>query len=440
MKPIEEIHACIVDYGTFLCLADCLGKRCRRVSYYSPFEQEYLCIERCVIGDGMENFERVDQYMEPKFFNSVDLWIFPDIGYSGFQQYLRSIGKLVWGHMGADELELYRTKFLELIKKLDLPMLHSVSLTGLSALTDYLKDKENKWVKINRFRADMETWHHCNMQHSQAELDRLACVFGPLKEHIRFVVQDALDGDDESPVIEVGYDGWSVGGDFPIASFQGYEKKNQLYLGSLREYSELPKEIRYVNEKIAPVLSAYGYQDFYANEIRIKDGVPYHIDPTHRMAGQTMEHLMDTCTNIAEVIYQGAQGDLIKPDFSSAYSAEATLHYHSENGVDGWKTFNLNKEAVDCVKLYRCCYADGAYHFPPHKIDEIGVVIGKGNTPEDAIDNLKENFALFKDEPVSIELSGFADLIKEVHQAEEEGVPFSDEPMPDPAIVLETEP
>lgn len=436
MKPIEESVVCVVDSGTFVSLADMFGRRAKKAFYHSPCFQEYLDITRCVIGDGMEHFDRVDDFMEPGFFESVDTWVFPDINFGGFQKYLRGLGKAVWGHMGADELELYRTRFTAVLKECGLPMVNSVTIRGLTALSEHLKTVEDKWVKINRYRANMETWHHRDYQHSQLELEREATEFGPLKEHVVYVVQDAINGDDDSPVIEVGYDGWCVDGQFPPSSFQGVELKNKLYLGSEMAYDDLPEQVRYVNEKIAPVLAKYGYRGFYANEIRIKDGVPYFIDITPRQAGQTQEHLLETCTNLPEVIHAGSRGEVVVPEFAETHAAEATIHYCTENNDCGWKTFRLPPEVERWVKLYRCCYADGAYHFPPEKLDEIGIVMGNGPDVESAVEHLKQNFEYLKDEPVSIDLSGFADLLKQIEEGQDEGIPFSDQPVPAPESVI----
>lgn len=436
VKDLAEIHACIIDAGTFVPLADMMGKACARASYYSPFEQEYLNIDRCVIGDGMKTFERVDEYMDPDFFDSVDLWIFPDIGYGGFQRYLRSLGKLVFGSMGASNLELYRTAFLRMVKQAGLPLIHSEVFRGLTALSGYLKETENKWVKVNRFRDNMETWHHINWRYSEREIERLAITFGPLKEFVTFVVQDAIDDEEGSPVLEIGFDGWCIDGRYPEESYSGYEKKNQLYLGSALAYKDLPEPVRRINEGLSPVLEEYGYRNFMATEIRQKDKVPYFIDPTPRMAGQTMEHLLDTCTNLPLVIYAGAQGEIVKPDFRSPFAAEATLHYKSNGEGSEWKTLQVPEEIESAVKLYRCCYADGAYQFPPHKSDELGVISGDGQTIEEAVGKLKDNFDALKGEPVSIELSGFADLLKQIQDAEKEGVEFTDQAIPEPETVL----
>lgn len=438
MKDISELTVLVVDSGTFAPLADAIGRKAKRCIYYTPWEQEYVCLERCCVGDGFDTFERVDDFMEPKVLKEIGLAVFPDINFGGLQKHLKELGIPVWGHMGADELELYRTRFLKVVKDHGLPVVNSVTLRGLTALSEHLKTVEDKWVKMNRYRANGETWHHRDWQHSQRELERQAHEFGPLKEKIIYVVQDSITGDDSNPVLEVGYDGWCVDGQFPSSAFQGYELKNKLYLGSKLDYDKLPEPVLFVNEKIAPVLKRYGYRNFFATEIRVKDDVAYYIDPTNRMAGQTMEHLLETCTNLPEIINAGANVELLEPDFSEPFAAEATIHYHTENDDGGWKTFRMPKEVERWVKLYRCCHFDDAYHFPPDKLDELGVVIGNGPDVESALNHLKENFEWLKDEPVSIDLSGFADLLKQIENAKKEGVPFSDKPLPEPTIALQT--
>ncbi len=436
MKEVQEVTACIIDYGSFISLAEKLSETMEKVYIYTPFEEEFLDIRRCIKGDGFEKVERLDDPLDPEVLSEIDLFCFPDIGYGGLQRHLRSLGKAVWGSMGASDLELSRTRFLKVVEELGLPMIHSVKLVGLTKLANHLKGVTDKWVKVNRFRENMETWHHYDWVHSARVLETLAVLFGPMKEKIVFVVQDNIESD-----VEIGYDGWSVDGKFPVSSFQGYEKKNELYLGSLLDYEDLPEPIRLVNETFAPVLADYEYRNFIATEIRMKDDVPYFIDPTMRMPGQTGEQLLETCENLAEVIWQGANGELIVPKFAAKFSAEATLHHSGASKDDGmgscWKTIRIPEEVRRWFKLYHYCEADGALHFPPHKTDELGVVLGLGDTIEEAIDHLKANLEAMKDEPVHAETAGFADLLKEIHEAEEQGVEFTNQRVPEPAEVIE---
>jgi hypothetical protein len=317
-----------------------------------------------------------------------------------------------------------------------LSIVNTATVKGVTALAQHLKGVEDKWIKINRFRDNCETWHHQDWEHSRFKLDELAGTFGGLKEHVIFVIQDAIKSEDGQEVVEIGYDGWTVNGEFPGCSFQGFESKNELYLGSLLEYEDLPEQVRAVNEAMAPTLARYGYRNFIATELRIKGDETYFIDPTMRMPGQTGEHLLETCSNLADVIWKGANGELIRPEFTHRFAAEATVHYTA--GSDGWKVLRIPDEARRCFKGYHYCESDGLYHFPPHKTDEVGVIIGQGNTIEASIEDLKANFELLEGEPVKIELAAFAGLIKEINASEELGLEFTEQPIPEPSIVIES--
>jgi hypothetical protein len=433
MKPVDEVTACVVDYGSFTSVAEKLAETMIQVYYYLPFEQEFQDIRDCIKGTGLALVDRIDDFLDPDVLDTIDLFIFPDIGFTGLQRHLREIGKAVWGSMGADELELYRTKFLKVIKNVGLSVIHSEKCVGLSALAAYLKKVKNKWVKVDRYRRNMETWHHLDYEHSARMLDSLAVTFGAAKEIVAFVVQDDIEAD-----VEIGYDGWCIDGEFPLQSFQGYEKKNELYLGSLLSASDLPEEITFVNDAMAPVLKEYGYRNWWAAEIRVADGIPYFIDPTARMPGQTAEHQLETCSNLADVIWQGAQGELIEPEFAYDFAAEATLHYDaapSDATGQEWKTLHLPKGMESAVKLYHYCRIDGAYHFPPHKTDEVGVVIGVGDSVEESIDDLNGNLEALKGLPVHAKVAGFASLLESIKEAEKQGMKFGSS-IPKPEIIF----
>jgi hypothetical protein len=256
-------------------------------------------------------------------------------------------------------------------------------------------------------------------------LEWLAVEFGGVADNIVFVVQDPIDN-----AQEVGYDGFCVDGQFPSKSFQGYEKKNQLYLGTWLRDDQMPDDVKTVNAALAPYFKEIGYRNFFASEIRDK----FFIDPTPRMAGQTQEHLLETCGNLADVIWHGANGVLLQPEFGAKFAAEATLHYTA--GTDYWMVLKIPEEARQWVKLYNYCQEGDVYHFPPKKNDELGVVIGNGNTVLEAIDHLKANLEALKTEPVKAHVEGFVDLIQEIEKAQKEGMTFSKKPLPEPAELI----
>lgn len=428
MKEVQELNVCVVDFGSFISLAEKLAETCAHVNYHSPVEREFRNIDDEVIGLGIPNVHKIESFMHPDVVEETDLFVFPDIGYEGEQLYLKSIGKPVWGSMGGDMLERLRTRFIDTVEKLGLPMVESVKIRGLENLCDYLKEHEDRWVKVNEFRDNMETWHHQDWLHSQPMLRRLWIKFAVAPELVWFVVQKNLPG-----ATEIGYDGLSVDGWFPDSSYQGYEKKNELYLGAMTQYDDLPEEVRLVNEKFLTVLEEYGYRNFFATEIRNFEGTPYFIDPTLRMPGQTGEQLLETMANLAEVIWQGAQGELIQPEWAAKFATSATLNYRGD--LEDVKVIRVPEEARPYVKLCRYRQKGDEFHFPANKREDVGVVIGMGDTITDAIQNLKDNFELIGDESVSIKPEGFKDLLEDIEQAEQEGIEFTKGEVPEPASV-----
>lgn len=436
LKPTKEITALIIDYGTFISVAEKLAETMKKVYYYSPYEKEYQDVRECCVGTGLDKVERLDNYFDPEVFDTIDLFVFPDIGFGSLQKHLRSLGKAVWGQMGVSEdLELSRDGFLDTLKKLGLKTVHSERIVGMTALRTHLKANKNKWIKINRYRHNMETWHHLDYKHSERMLDSMDVTFGGAKETPIFIVQDELKSD-----METGCDSWCIDGKFPSYSFQGYEKKNELYLASVVAKKELSDEIKSINDAIAPLLKEYGYRNWWATEIRICKGEPYFIDPTPRMPGMSGEHQMETISNFADIIWQGANGVMVEPEFKWKFAAEATLHYGAAASDDAvskeWKTLIIPKEVSQWVKLYHYCKIDGAYHFVPDGKDEVGVVIGVGNSIQESLDNIKKNLDLLKELPISAEIAGFVDLLESIKHAEEEGIKFADE-VPEPEVVVE---
>lgn len=425
MKLVSDVTCLVADYGTFLDLASKLSETYKRVLYYSPHETEYQDAKKCVIGTGLPNVERCDDFLDPEYFTEIDLFIFTDIAFTGMQRHLRSLGKAVWGSMGGSELELYRTRFQKMLQDVGLPVSPTRKVTGIKQLQKILEAENDLWIKVNRFRANMETWHHIDWDHSIPMINYLKDEFGGVSDKVVFIVQEPiLDAQ------EVGYDGFCIDGQFPSRSFQGYEKKNELYLGSWLEDHEMPSIVQEVNESISPVLRDLGYRNFLATEIRDE----YFIDITPRHAGQTQEHLQQSCTNLAEIIWNGAQGILVDPEFTHKFAAEATLHY---TGCDeDWKVLNISEENKKWYRLTGYSKEGDLYHFPPGKNDEIGVVIGFGDTIEASIEDLKAHLELASNEPIRAETGGFVDLLKDIKKAQADGIKFSNQSIPNPASVL----
>ena len=178
MKDVKDIVVLVLDQGYFISLARKLAETCKKVYYHTPIEGEYVDINDCSFGVGFDGITRIDNYKYPEILDEVDLVVVPDIGYADEQAHLKELGKAVWGSFDASELELYRTLFLEAIEKLKLPCAPYKVIQGVTALSEHLKTVKDKWIKIDRYRKVMETWHHLDYAHSERELERLSIVLG----------------------------------------------------------------------------------------------------------------------------------------------------------------------------------------------------------------------------------------------------------------------
>lgn len=428
LKPTDEVTACVFDYGYFPSLAQKLSASFRKVFYYAPIEAEYSNIKFHVIGEGIPNVTRLLEPFDPATFNRTDLFIFPDIGYAKLQAFLVEQDKAVWGSKAATYLELYRSAFLSVLKDLGLSVPKHKIVYGLSALMTALKGVKNKWIKLDIYRDNMETWHHIDYEHSIPMLSYLSTELGGAAETCVFVIQDEIPDAQEN-----GYDGYCIDGQFPSRSFQGYEKKNELYLGAWMKNDDLPENIRMVNEAFAPKLKEIKYRNFFATEIRNE----FFIDPTPRMAGQSQEQLLENCTNLADIVWHGANGELIEPDFAHRFGATATIHYEEVPG-EGWRSIVIPKKEQKWFKMGKYMQDGEIYHFPPNKSDEIGVVIGVGDTIEDTINDLKAHLDAVENEPIHAEVEGFADILRDAKEAAKHGDAFTKQTIPSPKIVIDS--
>lgn len=433
MKPVSDATAVIVDHGYYVSLAESLAREggFKKVYYHSPSDSQFQSIGDCIYGDGFDTIERCEDFLSADVLKEIDCFIFPEIGYVPLQKHLRDIGKAVFGSFDATYLEMYRTQFMDFVKDIGLPVAPSKEIQGLDALRDYLKDKNDLWVKVDRLRGDCETFHWTDWAHDEYKLDTLACTWGPLKDRIWFVVQDPIEA-----VGEIGFDGWCIDGKNPGSTFYGFEGKNEIYLGSQRRYDQLPEPLRLVNEAMAPKLKEMGYRNFIATEIRVTKDSFFYIDPTMRMPGQTGEQLQETCANLADIIWHGSNGELIDPKWNYKFAASATIHYDACE-ADGWKVLEVPKEVERWTKLCHVCLHNGVRVFPPCHTAELGVVLGCGNTIEETFARLKKNVDTLSDgQPISFALDGFFDLLNDIKESEKAGMKFSDQAIPTKEAIL----
>lgn len=431
MKDVSEVVACVIDHGLYLPLALELGKSYKRVFYHNAAAIDgFPTLNKCIIGDGYPEIEIVDDYWRLK--KEIDLFIFPDIYHAGEQLELESQGKLVWGSRDGDKQEIYRTRFLSSLKELGLQVPKYEKVTGLSKLREFLKEKEDCYIKISKYRGSIETQHWRNWSHDEGIIDEWAVELGPAKDLIPFLVFDAID----TP-IEVGVDTYCVDGNYPHQMLVGYEWKDKGYFGAVTPWGQIPEALYAATFSFQEELRRERYRNFISSEVRIKGDEFFFIDPTRRMPCPAGNSEMKLLRNLADIIWMGAQGELVQPDWTGQFSAECLLT--SKGEPRSWKVAEFSDELSDSAMCGRNCLIDGRLCWPPNDIfgDMIGWLVHVGNTPKETIQGILDKTRLLPD-GVEAATDSLANLLKEIESGKEEGIAFTSKPMPEPTIVVET--
>ena len=424
MKPISQVTALVFDNGLFQPIAHRLAKDCKRVLYHVPWEKGFSTLNDHIRGDGFADIEMCESPWDVK--DEVDLWVFPDIGHSGIQLELERQGKAVWGSRKADSIELNRQKFNRILKEVGLPVATHEVIKGLTNLRAFLKDKEDRFIKFSKFRGTMETTHWRSYDMDEGWLDKMAVKLGPAKDMLPFLVFEPIDTG-----IEIGGDTYCVDGKWPSLMLHGLENKDKCYLGAVTPIAEMPEDLRNVMEAFRPLLSEYRYRNQFSMEDR--DG--FLIDPTMRGGLPSTGSQLETWTNFPDIVWHGANGELVDPIPAYKFSVEAIITIKSDR--DEWGKTRIPDGLGDAVKLTGCCEIEGAICFPPCEGDgkEVGWLVAGGDSIEDAIDNIKE-FA--EKLPVGLEAATdeLVGLIKSAHEGEKENWEFSRQEIPSPEIVV----
>lgn len=379
MDDLTTRTVVVIDNGLFTSLAVTLSESFGRTLYYSPWESPFPRSNALYIGDGYPKVQRV-QSIWP-LIDDIDLFVFPDIFHGELQVYLRKIGKRVWGSNLGQSLEFMRGFTKRTLRQIGLPVGEHRVLRGIDALRSHLQKHDDQFVKISRTRGDMETFHAVSYDLVEPRIAELEHSLGPIAAITEFVVEAPIDAK-----AEVGYDGFTVDGRYPSQCLFGVESKDAGYLGEVVAYSGLPRALGYVNQALSPLFRDLKYRGFWSSEIRIaKDNTPYLIDPCCRMASPPGELYQYLIENLADVIWHGAAGEIVEPEWRHKWGAQLILK--SPWAEQNWQPITYPDDVADHVKLHFGCMVNGKEFIIPQPIEqpEIGSVVAGGSTKEEAI-------------------------------------------------------
>lgn len=424
MKPIHEVTACVVDHGLFTHIALAMAEQCERVFYCGPNEKVMRRFEDDVVGDGFDNIIRIESPFQVE--HLADVFVFPDTGFRYEQLKLLKDGRAVWGHHGADVLEVNKGRFLDVLKELDMEVPPHTIIHGFDNLMSHLRGKEDKWVKVSKWRGDWETFHWRNQALDGDYLRGHPYNRCPARSLFTFYVFDKID----TP-IEDGVDTWCIDGKWPKNVLHAMERKDKSLIGAIQPLSEIHESVRVVNEVFGPYLGEkFGYRGAFSTEVR----PPYFIDPTCRFGSPPSQLQSVLIKNLPDVIYRGAHGELVEPIHDDVFGGQVFITADREK--DEYLTLDLDQELRPFVKSAFCFEVDGIARIAPNPLENwAGWLVATGKSVRQIVDLLKERKEMLPP-GFDCDISSMADLLRSLEDAEKKGIEISEQPVPEPEIVL----
>lgn len=417
MSDLSSKSILVKDRGLFFSFAQRMAREggFGRVFYHNDYQRSGRpSFNELAVGTGFERIESTHKFWE--LIDQVDVIAYPDCYDGGEQEYLRSQGYPVFGSGKGGELEIYRGYWKEVIAALGLTVAPYEYIEGLDALADYLREHDDCYIKISRMRGLMETRKHIDYELSLPWLNKMRYHLGPLAEETDFIVEKKITTD-----LEIAGDTIFVG-QFPQLALNGVERKDECYAGMVQAYSDLPEQIQEVNAKLAPVLAKYRYANFFAVELRIdKQGRPHPIDPCTRQASPAGEAQLATWSNFPEVVYAGARGQLVQPEFENPYVLQAMIY--TKDDEREWLAVRCPEDVRESLNLYfgmRRGRLD--WRVPqPNPFEELGSITVTGGSFEEAKEKL-EAIAERIEGDVCIKTDSIDDAIKEFDLMKKKGM------------------
>lgn len=436
MTDVSKLRVMVIDHGYFIWLAQRLARDVGQV-YYNRigWEDAQSKLDKRVVGDGFKDIASVGEPWKLIDEGKVDLVVFPDVHHSEMQAHIERCGIPVWGGREGDNLELKKLFWKKLQCELgmdcaDYDVVRGVD--GPEGLREYCRKETNRVIKLTpQFRGNQETFIHTDYGSSRGTIDAIAAHFESLQDDLVFIAEKKLESN-----IEGGIDTYCVDGQHPDMVVYGFEKKDKCYFATVKPYEEIPEEIRGPSDLLWPLLGKYRTRQFISSEVIVTEAKESHlIDNTIRLPSPAGEEQGELYKNLPLILYEGAQGRLVQPEIGPMFACEAMIEHTGDE--ERIRSLVVPDEEMRWVKLYNAFQSGKRICITPMDHPIIGAVVGIGETPEEALEHLKHNAESLKDQPVIIHTDALASVLIEIQESESKGMDFTDEPLPEPASVIE---
>ena len=394
--------------GHYVSFAQRLARDFGHVLYYTNWKSSYPSSNDILVGEGLDEIERINNFYE--YIDVADIFFFADCYDGDLQVYLQSIGKRVWGARNGDELELDRMGTIKLMKKLGMPTPDVTPVIGLSKLREYLKEHEDIWVKMSLLRGNGETFGSKNYKVIEPVLDELEHRLGASKLIQEFLCFKGIDA-----VCETGIDIYTIDGMFPNKTLFGYECKDMGYAGTVKNYEDISPIITDTNGKLSNTLKYYNYRGFFSTELRVdKDKTPYLIDLTCRIPSPPGDLLQEMITNLGDIIWAGANGEMVNPVFKDKFGLQIIIRSHWAN--TNWQSIYFPDEIANFVKIKNLTKIKGVYYYVPQagvEMCEVGAVVATGSSIDECISKATDYISKIEGYGLEMNVSSISEKLKQ---------------------------
>ena len=416
--PYSNKTVLVYDNGIFLNFAERLADFFGKVLYFNQWKSAAPRTNVHDIGCGVDKITKIYNFWD--HIDEVDLFVFPDVYDGDLQVYLESIGKRVWGSRKGEELELERWKTHQLLNSLGEPTTPTLRIKGIERLKQILKQTEDKYVKISTVRGDTETFHHSKWPTTRDKIREIEYRMGAKSLTAEFLVESPI-----KDAVEIGYDGWCVDGEFPSICVQGYEVKDVGYIGVVKPYKDIAKQLREKNSVLSDIFKQYGYRGFYSSEVRVQKNRSFLLDPCCRLGSPPSEVYQMLYKNLGEIIWEGAEGNLVTPKPAGNYGVQAIIV--AQWAAKNWQTIQFPKELAPFIKLKNYTTIKGDLSVMPQESElaEIGSVVAIGDTLEEAVCKCKCYAEQVDGFGFSVKLDALRSAGKYIQEGEDMGVPVA---------------
>jgi hypothetical protein len=405
------------DKGLYPHISDALSDGGKHiVKYHTPYETRDPHYKDYVIGKGFGNLEKV-LYPED-YYEKADCIVFFDVSGNSLCNFLRKIypNKSIWGSGLGERLENDRVLLKEWCAELGLDVNKYVVIKGVDKLREHLKTNKDKYVKVNIFRGDMESFHSPDYDSIESVLDELAVTLGSDKNDYDFIVEDKIDTE-----IEVGADVIFNGTEFLSPMFCGYELHKNLYVAHVTD--KLPKPLQETLDAFTPLLTKMQYRGAFSTEEKVVSSKEhYFIDACMRLPNPLSALYPVAIKNWADVVYQVGLGNKVDLDIRHKYVGAFGLT--SLAAKDSYVKINIKKGYEDKVR-YQMVTGRGDKNYAVPGWEVVAILVAGGNSVDEVLEGLRKASegvdAHFLDKDP---LEGI-DMIKSIiKKGESVGIPF----------------